>query len=457
MVCTATDWSTRAIRAEYFDRFAVLKSPAVRLGMVMKATKIALVAALLFAIVARTPALAAEPLLDAAQLVEVALEANPQVKSARARWDAAVHSIRQNYAPADPIFSYQNIDSPTNGFSEASLHSLQLSQALQFPGKALLQAAQARQAAEVARLTYEAMIRDIRAQTETAYYQAVLDGALTDLQGMTVDNLRQVLNVTQVAYSANQVTQTDFISAEYDFAVARQQQEQLRTAEANDETTIDQLLYRRPQEPLNLERKLDLKPITAPLDSLIDRAIALRQEILQAALAQANSETALRLARLEYAPDYTLGFVFDNYLLASAAPSPNRLQDYGFTISFNLPVFFWLKQNEDVKRANYNLDAARDDLNSIRNQTAAIVTTLYRNARLANETAALYRDSLIPLAQQNFQVALVAYQSGKIDFVTLASAIRRSSDSRVAYLQAENQFLATRIALEQASGGPLEK
>jgi outer membrane protein TolC len=423
----------------------------------MKAMKIAVGTALILAAMSRGDLLAAEPVLDAAQLVEVAVEVNPQIKSARARWEAAVHSIAQNYAPADPIFSYQNIDSPTNGFSEASLHSLQLSQALQFPGKALLQADQARQAAEVARLTYEAMIRDVRAQVETAYYQALLDGALSDLQGTTVENLRQVLNVTQVAYSANQVTQTDFISAEYDLAVARQQQQQLRTAEANDETTIDQLLDRRPQEPLTLDRKFEFQPLTVSVDTLIERAAALRQEILEAALAQSSSETALRLARLEYAPDYALGFVFDNYLLASAAPSPNRLQDYGFTISFNLPVFFWIKQNEDVKRANYNLDAARNDLNSIRNQTAAMVTTLYRNAQVAEQTATLYRDSLVPLAQQDFRVALVAYQSGKIDFVTLASAIRRSSDSRVAYLQAANQLLATRIALEQAIGGSLEK
>ena len=62
--------------------------------------------------------------LDAAQLVEVAVEANPQVKAARARWQAAVHWIKQNYAPADPIFGYANLDSPTNGFNQASEHSL---------------------------------------------------------------------------------------------------------------------------------------------------------------------------------------------------------------------------------------------------------------------------------------------------------------------------------------------
>ena len=425
--------------------------------MLMNATKIVLSVVSILAVTMHTNVLAAETSLDAAQLVEVAVEVNPQVKSARARWEAAVHSIKQNYAPADPIFSYQNIDSATNGFSQASLHSIQVSQALQFPGKALLQADQAKQAAQIARLAYEAMIRDLRAQTESANYQTLLDGALGEVQGSTVSDLQQVLNVTQVAYSANQVTQTDFISAEYDLAAARQQQEQLRTAVANDVTTIDQLLYRRPDEPLNLDRKFELKPLAVPLDHLIDRAIGLRQEIVEAALTQSNSETALRLARLEYAPDYTLGFVFDNYLLASAAPSPNRLQDYGFTIAINLPVFFWLKQNEDVKRASDNLEAARNDLNSIRNQTAAIVTTLYRNAQLAYQTAMLYRDSLIPLAQQNFQVALVAYQSDKIDFVTLASAIQRNFASRVAYLQAANQFLAAQVSLEQAIGGPLEK
>ena len=50
---------------------------------------------------------------------------------------------------------------------------------------------------------------------------------------------------------------------------------------------------------------------------------------------------------------------------------------------------------------------------------------------------------------------MVAYESGKIDFIALASTLRRSYDARVAYLQAANQFLASRVALEQAIGEPL--
>lgn len=399
----------------------------------------------------------AEQTLTVEQVVALALEANPQVRAARARWYSASHAINQNYAPADPILYYGNFDSPTDGFDHASSHSLQVSQALQFPGKALLQAESAKRAAAIARLTYEAALRDIRAQAETAFYQILLDKGLADLAAENVASLRRVLEVTEVAYSANSVTQSDFIGAEFDLSAAEQLERQVRTSEANDETALNQLLNRSPSQPLPLDRRLEFSPLETRLDTLVEQASRLRQEILEAALAEHNSATALTLAKLEYAPDYTVTYIFNHYLLPSAAPAPSITQTHGFSIAFNAPLFFWLKQNEDVTRAGYDLEAAREDLSSIKNQTAALVTTLYRQAQLSYSTAVLYRSSLIPLARQWFEVALVGYQGGKIDFTTLATTLRQSNDARVTYLQAANQFLAQRIALEQAIGGPITR
>ena len=64
---------------------------------------------------------AADAPLSEAQLVEIAIEANPAVKSARYRWDSAVHSIKQTVAPNDPIFTYTNSDSVKNPFGRAAL------------------------------------------------------------------------------------------------------------------------------------------------------------------------------------------------------------------------------------------------------------------------------------------------------------------------------------------------
>lgn len=404
---------------------------------------------------------AADAPLSEAQLVEIAIEANPAVKSARYRWDAAVHSIKQTVAPNDPVFTYTNSDSVKNPLGRAALREFNFTETFQFPGKALHQRDQAVRSADIAHLMLAATVRDVRAATEIGYFQLVLDGALSVVNAENVQNLDQVVRVTETAYSTSAVPQTDVISSEFNLATGRQLQRQYATAVANDETALNLQLYRPVGEPLSVDRTLKLEALTFPLDALIDRAYAARQEILEAALAERNANTALYLAKMEYLPDFTAGVQYDDYLVPSFAPSSSRSQfqtgDWVGIIGFNLPVFFWMKQNEDVVRAKASLQAARSDQALIRIQTAAAVATLYRNAQFAYESAILYRDSLIPLARQNLRVALTAYQSGKIDFVTLSTVLQSLYAARVSYLQAANQFLAGEVSLEQAIGAPLHQ
>ena len=65
-----------------------------------------------------------ESALDVTQLVEIAVEVNPQIKAARAQWDAAQHQILQNYAPVDPIFTYGNLDSSKDFNAAVHGHAL---------------------------------------------------------------------------------------------------------------------------------------------------------------------------------------------------------------------------------------------------------------------------------------------------------------------------------------------
>jgi cobalt-zinc-cadmium efflux system outer membrane protein len=424
--------------------------PTIRIGGAL------MLAIATFGLVASN-ARAADAPLSEAQLVEIAIEANPAVKSARYRWDTAVHSIKQTVAPNDPVFTYTNSDSVKNPLGRAALREFNFTETFQFPGKALYQRDQAVRNADIAHLMLAATVRDVRALTETAYFQLVLDGSLSEVNAENVQNLDQVVRVTETAYSASTVPQTDVISSEFDLATARQLQRQYLTAVANDETTLNLLLYRPVGEPLSVDRTLKLEALTFPLDALIDRAYAARQEILEAALAERNANTALYLAKMEYLPDFTAGVQYDDYAVPSFAPRLSQPRDWSAIIGFNLPVFFWMKQDEDVMRAKASLAAARSDQALIRIQTAAAVATLFRSAQFAYESAILYRDSLIPLARQNLRVALTAYQGGKIDFVTLSSVVQRLYAARLSYLLAANQFLAGEVSLEQAIGAPLHQ
>jgi cobalt-zinc-cadmium efflux system outer membrane protein len=416
-------------------------------------TRVMLAAALVVVGASAAQAVGDSP-LGLNEVMAVVIEVNPQIRGARLRWESAQHQIIQNYTPADPQFLFSDQDSWRGFLYGSGLHNETISQALQFPGKGVLQGQTARRTAEIARLTYVAAVRDIGAQAKTAYYQTQLDLALDDLIAENVANLARVLKVTQIAYTANLATQGDLINAKFALEADRETARQQSVTIANDKTALNILLDRRPDEPLQVERQFDLGSFEATLDQVIERAVSSRQEILEAALSEKNEDTAVTLAQLEYAPDYTLGFGFDHWLIGSFAPSPNHTEDWNFSISFNLPLFFWAK-NEDIARARKDLDAAREDLESIRTQTAGQVTSLYRQVLRSRETAVLYRDTLIPLAHQAFEVELVAYQGGKADFTTLISTFRQQSDARSTYLQAVNQLLAQKVALEQAAGGTL--
>jgi outer membrane protein TolC len=390
------------------------------------------------------------------QVIQQAQWQNPQVRATRYRWESAQHQILQNYFPADPQFTYLNSDSPRYPLGgQEGLENFAFSQSFQFPGKGLLQGTQAKRTAEIARLTYVAALRDVKAQAETGYYQLQLDEALIDLFTDNVANLERVQKVTQIAYTANQVTQGDFINGQFALEADRETLRQQRVTVANDKTTLNVLLNRSPDEPLEVDRNLNLATFETPLDAIIARAVTSRQEILETALTEKNETTALTLAKLEYAPDYTIAIGYDHWIIQSFAPTPNNTKDWNFTLTWNVPLYFPSK-NEDIAKARNDLNASREDLDSIRVQTAGNVTSLYRQILRSRETALLYRNTLIPLAHQAFEVMLIAYQNGKVDFITLISAVRQESDSRAAYLQAVNALLAGKVAIEQAAGGDLQ-
>ena len=208
---------------------------------------------------------------------------------------------------------------------------------------------------------------------------------------------------------------------------------------------------------MDLDQKIELRPLEINLDKAVDIATHARQEILEAALTEKNSSTAVTLAEMEYLPNYTLGYEFDYILQPGAQPLPNVTNGSTWTIGFNVPIFFWIHQREDVFSAKHSLDAARYSMNSVLSQTETTVTQLYQSAQFAYESAQVYSGQLIPLADKEFKVALVAYQSGKVDFLTLSSALQSDYASRLTYLQNANSFFAGEVAVEQAMGVSFQK
>jgi outer membrane protein TolC len=394
---------------------------------------------------------AAEP-LNVEQVIDMAMRLSPQVHAARARWDAATHSIAQNYAPADPQVGIASLDSPTNGFTEPSANAFVVIESLQFPGKALLQGDVANRTAEIARLNYQTVVRDLRITAISECYQLAFDQAQKSRMVQTISDLRYMEALTDLTrHKADREAVAGGIADE------QQNLKRLDLAIADDVIHLNTLLRRSSDAPLEVDVSLQLEPVSERLDDLINHAWARRQEILQLALASQNAESALELARLQYAPDYTISYAFNHYRLVSDAPAPNLTQTHNISITFNLPLFFWMKQNEDVIRSRFDLKAARDDLEGLRIDTAAGITSLYRHMVFDSEEARLYHDTIIPAREEVFSSAVASYRKNGDYFAELVSARERLRDARSSYLQALGRLLMDRIEMERLVGEPLAR
>lgn len=411
--------------------------------------------------------------------IQIAIAANPQVLSAKAQYQAALHQIMQAYTPNDPQLSYGVSNSPSNldnwtgapsaysgghtfpaagflGLTNPAVKTWGVSESFQFPGKAWLQGDQAHRNAEIAKLTYEAAVRDARALAETGYYQTLLDSASVEIAAENTASIGQVLEVARVAYTANQVTESDLISAQFSMSQASQTVWADQVAEANDEVTLNQVMGRRPRTPLQLTSSMDLEPFTLSLDTATTKALVLRQELLEAMLTEKNNKTALTLAWMELLPDFNFSYSRNWYYTAETAPHTGIVRDNSASIGINVPIFFWFHQKEDIRSASAFLESARQNRNLVELQTEGSVAQLYSSTDLAYQTALLYKNFLVPLAEKNLHVGLIAYQSKGIDFTTLASILQNLYSARVTYLTSLNQYLAGKVGLEQLMGGPLK-
>jgi cobalt-zinc-cadmium efflux system outer membrane protein len=395
---------------------------------------------------------------SADDLVRMAMAENPLVKSSEEQYQSALHQIDQAYTPQDPQVSWSINNSPT-GFNHPTSNTLGISESFQFPGESWLQGDEAHRTAEIARLTYMAAARDARAQALTAYYQTILDSEAVAIGIENAESIDQVLHVVEVAYSASQAAQSDLINAEISLTQSSQTVWTSKVAEANDEAALNQVIGREPETPIEITGGLELEPLTVPLPSLKEKALAMRQEILEAALTEKNAKTALKLAWMELLPDFNVSYARNHYNLPSAPPSGDNditPTDNSLSVGINVPIFFWFHQKEDIRSASHLLESARQNRRSVENQAMTNVVQLYRSAILAYNIAELNKNLLIPLASQDFRVTLIAYQTKSVDFLTLSAALQAIFNARINYLTAANQFLADKVALEQAIGAPLK-
>src|SRR5262249_18643431 len=158
---------------------------------------------------------------------------------------------------------------------------------------------------------------DVRLNAAAGFYQLALDMALRDRLTQSITDLWKM-----TAAAGPNMPKADSQAVGAEGAQEQQNLQRLKLACVDDEIRLHTILHRPPGQLIQIDGRLESPQVRDPIDDLVIRAWKQRLEILETALAEENAETALKLAKLQYAPDFAIGYSFNHYLLTTAAPAP---------------------------------------------------------------------------------------------------------------------------------------
>ena len=355
--------------------------------------------------------------LRLADAVDVARAANPMLRAARLRADAARARVPQLGAPPDPVVSLGLRNRPLDGFGASermTANTLQIQQRLPWPGAlgfAETRAAHLAGAEELAALDAEAALVQ---RVKAVYFALAFEDRALDIMRDTRDLLREFLDVSNTLYAVGAGLQNDVLQAQVAVATMTEDitaAEQTRLARA---ARLNALLGREPERHVG---GLQLPGVGEPLPSLaaLMSQATERRPALRAARARVQAaEAAYRAARRGLYPDLVVG--------ADYAQRPRFADMLSLSVGVSIPLWAGARQlpmRDEALARRAAEEAAEID---VRNETFARIAEARAESDRALRLHDLYATSILPQARAAVESSLSAYRVGEVDFMTLVQS-----------------------------------
>ncbi len=386
--------------------------------------------------------------LTLGQALEAARDRNPEIRAALKRWEAARSRIVQEATPDKPRLDLERMYAPSGRtpLGGADEKAVSITQEIPFPSTLYLRATRASQAAAVLEQAHRAKVRQILAQTRTAYAQLYLSLKSRALLEENIELMRRFAKVAESKFEAGKGSGADALKAQVELTrmlnmgLAVEQERELAGAMLNAS------MGRRAGETLPAPRDPEPGRLGKTLPELEAAALARRPELRQAALASELSGTSLALAKSEFLPDFMVSY--------RTRKDPMRGRTSDAVLGFSLPLWFW-KPAAMVAEASAEREAAEAELESARLATSADLRAAFVRAQTAQRLAESYRTSLLPQAESALMGAEAAYQAGKSGFLDLLDAQRSLLNFKLEYYQYLAEFEQRAADLERVIGEEL--
>lgn len=369
-------------------------------------------------------------------LVYAALH-NPGLRSAFEDWKAALWKIPQVRSLPDPHFTYAYMVERVETQVEPQSQKFALAQTFPWLSKLELQEDMATREAEAKRALYEAAKWELFERVKKTYFEyAYLRQAVVVMQE-NIRLLKQLERVVQTQYAASLTPYGTLVRLQAELA---RLEDRLKTLEDMRHPTSEELnaAISRPKDlVLPWPDPVRLGPVSFT-DAEIRGWLLKDNPELKALKHLVGKElSGEALARTNYYPDVTVSLELEA-LNKDEGMNGADSGKYPVTVevSINLPIW-WNKYDASVREARHRRLAVAKTMEEKQNELNARLAMVLYQLRDAQRRVDLYKNSLIPKAQQALRVSLQDFEAGLGGYLDLIDAQRTLLEFELAYERAE--------------------
>jgi outer membrane protein TolC len=392
-----------------------------------------------------------------ADLIKSAIGANPAIGSSEYSWRAALQRIPQASALPDPMVSITHFIEETETRVGPQQDIISISQKVPWFGKLDARGEIALRDALAAAERYQAQIRDVVLAVKRAYYDLqYLDEALriTEEDKELLDHFEEI---AQKRYATGKGIQQGVIKIQAEITRDDDRMESLRQQRESAAARLNTLLARPPHHPVPRQDELMVPRVAMDMEHLYETGRSNRHELRAARYMVEKGDQAVRLAKKEYFPDFTVGFNYifvddrDDAAAKLNPPDDNGRDAYAVMLGFNIPL--WEGKNMSaVREAEEMRRASESNYQSVENMMEYSVRDSVLRAETVYEQIALYGRVLIPQAEQALDSTQSAYATGKLNALDLIDSERFLLTVRLTHARLKADYMKALAEIERAIG-----
>lgn len=270
-----------------------------------------------------------------------------------------------------------------------------------------------------------------------AWYEYALVSEQIRLQETNVTLAESVRGFVETRVRTGGAPQQDLLKAENSVDLARNYLETLKARLPAKRATLNALLRRNPDAPLDRPSELPT-PKALPFDEtrLLEVVAERNPELAALAREAAGRKEAVHLMRLEWFPDFSVGLSWD---LAGVARSVMAM--------LTTPIIRYEAVRAGIDQAKAELEASRAMRRQAEADIKAKVIVTLSDFRNVERQVLLYRTTIMPRTEQLVESARAAYVAGQVPAIELLDAQRMLIDVRrmLADLRTEREKLVAEI------------